>query len=40
MSVKPLATELSKNRARQIPGNKNQLFSEDSVLETGFLNSF
>lgn len=41
MGVDPLATQLSKtDTARQIPGNKNNLFHGDTILETGFLNTF
>lgn len=41
MGVNPLATQLSKtDTARQIPGNKSNLFHVETILETDFLNTF
>lgn len=41
VGVDPLAAQLSEtDTARQIPGNKNNLFHGDTILETGFLNTF
>lgn len=41
VGVDPLAAQVSEtDTARQIPGNKNNLFHGDTILETGFLNTF